>query len=84
MISCGDYDYIEIACMHGYDIELHLLTGQVISGKALDTQYNSLKHECIKIHSQGTDILVALDEVKSMNVLSKNASFNHVDFTTKN
>ena len=84
MISCGDYDYIEIACMHGYDVKLHLLTAGVISGKALDTQYNSLKQECIKIHSQDTEILVALDEVKSMDVLSKNARFTHVDFTTKN
>lgn len=84
MISCSDYDYIEIACMHGYDVELRLLTGQVISGTALDTQRNALKQECIKMHSQGTDILVALDEVKSMNVLSKNARFTHVDFTKKN
>jgi len=83
MISCGDYDYIEIACMHAYVIELHLLNGSIISGKALDTQRNPLKQECIKIHSQGSDMLVVLDDVKSMTVQTKNPSFSHVNFTTK-
>lgn len=84
MISCGDYDYIEIACMHAYVIELHVFDGSIISGTALDTQRNALKQECIKIRSENTETLVVLNDIKSMNVLSKNPSFSHVNFTKNN
>ena len=37
MISCNQYDYIEIACMHNLSIELILKNGDGVCGVATDT-----------------------------------------------
>jgi len=50
MISCHLYDYIEIACMHKYPVKFILKTGKVVECVAIDTQYNEIKEECIKVH----------------------------------
>jgi Rho-binding antiterminator len=34
IISCAQYDYFEIACMHHYEVELTLNNGDLIIGKA--------------------------------------------------
>ena len=34
IISCAQYDYFEIACMHHYKVELTLNNGDVVIGKA--------------------------------------------------
>lgn len=88
MISCSDYDYIEIACMHGYDVELQLINGDTLRGKALDTlschlHGHALKQECIILRTQEAEIRVVLNDIKSMVVLSEKPSFKHVDFTHK-
>lgn len=37
-IACQRYDYIEIACMHHYQLTVELLDGTVIQGQAIDTK----------------------------------------------
>ncbi|ABZ77404.1 transcriptional antiterminator, Rof [Shewanella halifaxensis HAW-EB4] len=52
MISCNQYDYIEIVCLYRYPIALKLKSGETISGIALDTARDSKKRECIKLTYQ--------------------------------
>lgn len=37
MISCNQYDYIEIACMYKFPLRLTLVSNQVVEGTAIDT-----------------------------------------------
>lgn len=37
-IACQRYDYIEIACMHHYQLTVELLDGTVIQGQAINTK----------------------------------------------
>ena len=37
-IQCQIYDYIEIACMHHYQLDIELNIGEVVRGKAKTTQ----------------------------------------------
>ncbi|MDF5463594.1 Rho-binding antiterminator, partial [Vibrio parahaemolyticus] len=49
MISCNDYDYIEIACTYQYPIILTLKSGEIIHCSAKDTSLNNEREECIKV-----------------------------------
>ena len=80
MISCGNYDYIEIVCLFKYPIEITLKSGEVVSGKALDTAKNSLSEECIKLLTQDSELLVVLDSIAKMKVTMENPHFQEVTF----
>lgn len=80
MISCGNYDYIEIVCLFKYPIEITLKSGKIVSGKALDTAKNSLGEECIKLLTQDSDLLVVLDSIAKMKVTMENPHFQEVAF----
>lgn len=75
MISCSDYDYIEIACMHRYPVRLTFKDGESLEGKALDTARNEDKQECIKLVVDSTEQLVVLDSLSKLEVLVDNPHF---------
>lgn len=75
MISCSDYDYVEIACMHRYPVRLSMKNGQKIEGTALDTTRNDVKAECIKLSQQSGERLVELDQIASIEALTANPHF---------
>ncbi|MFD2097606.1 Rho-binding antiterminator [Corallincola platygyrae] len=80
MITCAQYDYIEIACMYRYPVELTLKSGEVLSGVAIDTQRNSAKQECILVEQKQGKHLVVLDELVAMEVTVENPHFKRVIF----
>ncbi|MCE3251668.1 MAG: hypothetical protein K0Q67_678 [Cellvibrio sp.] len=80
MISCDQQDYIEIVCMHHYPIKLTLKSGDTVQGKAVDTQVNDARHECIKIDVEGVEQLVVLDEIRILEVLVENPHVQKVKF----
>lgn len=80
MIRCSDYDYIEIVCMYQYPIKIILKMGGLIEGIALDTTYNTMREECIKISVNGVDTNVVLSDVVALEVCVKNPHFSSVSF----
>ncbi|MCG9648505.1 Rho-binding antiterminator [Vibrio brasiliensis] len=80
MISCNDYDYIEIVCLYRYPVRLTLKSGQTIEGKALDTARNQDKQEAIKLDQNGVEQLVVLDDLSLLEVLVDNPHFNQKSF----
>lgn len=80
MISCNDYDYIEIVCLYRYPVRLTLKSGQIIEGKALDTARNQEKQEAIKLDQNGVEQLVVLDDLSLVEVLVDNPHFNKKSF----
>lgn len=80
MISCSEYDYIEIVCMYRYPIRLTLKSGKVMECKALDTARNQNREECIKVELQGLETLVELSQLSVMEVLIDNPHFREVRF----
>ncbi|MFY8272905.1 Rho-binding antiterminator [Pseudoalteromonas sp. SSDWG2] len=80
MISCSQYDYVEIVCLFQYPIEIQLSCGDFVVGRALDTQQNAAKEECIKISTDQGDVLVVLDSIATLKVTVKNPHFDEVAF----
>ncbi|KAB2823138.1 MULTISPECIES: Rho-binding antiterminator [Aliivibrio] len=80
MISCNEYDYIEIVCLYRYPVRLTMKVGESIKGVALDTSRNESKNECIKLNTNETEILVELDGISKLEVLVDNPHFSEVIF----
>jgi len=81
MISCSEYDYIEIVCLYRYPVRLTLKSGSKLEGVALDTKRNEDKAECIEIEHQGKGQLVELDLIAKLTVLVENPHFTQVEFS---
>lgn len=80
MISCSDYDYIEIVCLYQYPVQLVLTSGSSVEGKAMDTKRNSDKEECIELATQEGRQLVVLTQIKKLTVQQHNPHFLEVRF----
>ncbi len=88
-IQCQLYDYVEIACMRHYRLDIELITGEIITGMALTTLIKN-KQEFIVINlemdseenhpeienaNQDKKQEIRLDLVKSITTLDSNAEF---------
>lgn len=80
MMSCAQHDYIEIACLYRYPIILTLISGENVSGIAIDTARNDEKAECIKVLTDNTIRLVPLATLVAMKATVNNPHFSTVAF----
>ena len=80
MVSCSEYDYIEIVCMYQYPIRLTMKSGRVVECKALNTRYDDQRQECIQVAIEGDETLLVLDDVSMLEVLIENPHFKKVSF----
>lgn len=80
MISCSEYDYIEIVCLFRYPVKLTMKVGESIKGVAIDVLRNHSCNECIKLNTNETDILIELDGIYKLEVLINNPHFTEVIF----
>ena len=82
MISCDLHDYIEIACMYKYHVKLMLADGSVIEGVCIDTLYNELKQECVKVVIKNQELDIELETILKMQAMTINPHFDLVEFNS--
>lgn len=80
MISCSQYDYIELICLYRYPIKLKLKSGSVVTGIALDTARNQRGDESLKLMTDSGEMLVVLDDISTLNVTVDNPHVGFVSF----
>ena len=80
LISCHIHDYVEIACMYGFEVELIMNDESRVSGKAKTVKLNEKKTECLVLQTDGELILIPLNQAKSMRALVKNPHFDQIEF----
>jgi len=78
-IDCGLYDYLEIACLHAYEVELDLRNGEKIKGDALTTRIEQ-SCEFLVIQTASDARSVRLDSIITLHVLSRPCQFDNVSF----
>ena len=78
-ISCELHDFVEVACMYGYQLKLILKNNQIIEGKAIDIVSSPEMHECLVIDSDSRQ-QIELTQLAKMQVLTPNAKFSEVIF----
>ncbi|MEO9654464.1 Rho-binding antiterminator [Marinomonas sp.] len=80
MLSCHQYDYIEMMCTFQYPLQVMLKTSQVRHVKALDTARNDQNEECLKALEEGKVVLIRLDDILEIHSEIKNPYFESVSF----
>lgn len=78
-ISCELHDFIEVACMYGYEVKLELRDNQIVKGKAIDISTSNDKREYLIINN-GQEQQIELTKLIKMTVLTPNAKFTEVNF----
>jgi len=80
MLTCHQYDYIEIVCMYHYPVKISLKSGDIIEGVAVDTVRDQNKQECIKIDNNGQELVIVLDHIASLLVMVDNPHLQQINF----
>lgn len=79
IIACDLFDYIEVACLYGYEVKLKLKDDQVLTGKAINVTTSGDKREFLIIDN-GQKQQVDLTQLAYMHVLTPGAKFHDVSF----
>ncbi|MDJ0834215.1 MAG: Rho-binding antiterminator [Gammaproteobacteria bacterium] len=79
VISCHIHDYIEIACMYGYQVRLELTNHDRIEGKPVTTKSKS-KQEFLVMQTAAGQQDIELSNIRIMRALTSNPHFDRIDF----
>ena len=77
-LSCDLYDYLEIACMHRYQLRIELVDGGEVIAQAMTTRTESSKEEFFVVHNEQGEQRLRLDRLLAITPLNHGASFGRV------
>lgn len=80
MLSCHEYDYIELMCTFQYPLRVTLKSSKVYYVKAIDTARNAQQDECLKALEEGNVVLIRLDDIQEIRSEVKNPYFETLTF----
>jgi transcriptional antiterminator Rof (Rho-off) len=78
-IACSDYDFLEIACMDQYEIDLQLVFGST-RGNAKQLETRSGEEYLLITKGDGAEEAVRVDQIKQLSVLTRPARFTEHQF----
>lgn len=78
-IPCGDYDMLEIACMHRYRVRLRTSTA-IYSGTAIDLKVENHEEFLVLRVDGDREQAIRIDLIHQMTVLSEPRSFDEHRF----
>ncbi|EGU38574.1 hypothetical protein VII00023_10604 [Vibrio ichthyoenteri ATCC 700023] len=81
MISCQQYDYLEIACLYHFPVRITLKDHSIYEGIAQNTRYNEQHQECLLLQTQQAEILLPTEQMISLHALIENPHFSVVEFS---
>ena len=73
--SCEQQDYLELACMRGYELRAVTRDGHIVEGRAIDIRMDDNRNEFLVIRSTDREFLVRLSAVTLLEPLSDDARF---------
>lgn len=78
-LNCDLHDYLEIACMHRYCLQIEMLDGQGLAARALTTRTAPSKQEFLVLQGNNGQFEVRLDQLLAITPLDPNASFGRIE-----
>ncbi|MBV4487955.1 Rho-binding antiterminator [Pseudomonas sp. SWRI153] len=79
-LNCDLYDYLEIACMRGYQLDIELIDGQRLAAKAITIRTTSDKEEFMEIEQAGEQSEIRLDQLLAITPQAADAEFGRIVF----
>jgi len=80
IIDCHIHDYIEIACLYGFLVELELVDQTSVQGRAKTTETSTDKREWLILGTEGESEKVDLSTIKTMRAHTQNPHFDKIEF----
>lgn len=77
-LNCDLYDYLEIACMRGYELDIEMKDGTRLVAKALTTRTSSDKEEFLCLETADGEQEIRLDHLLAITPTEANAQFGRV------
>ena len=77
-LACDLYDYLEIACMHRYQLDIELVDGTRLQGQALTTETIASKGEFLLVRTAGGEQRLRMDRLLAITPQDTGASFGRV------
>lgn len=86
-LDCDLHDYLEIACLKGYQLNMVLTDGATFVAKALTTKTEANKEEFLVVETSSEEggvnrCEIRLDRIRRIAPVDSHADFGVVDFTT--
>lgn len=78
-LDCDLYDYLELACLHGYRLQIELVEGTSFVARALDTRTAPSKEEFLLLQTEDGQREVRLDQLRAITPLDPGARFGRVE-----
>lgn len=82
-LACDLYDYLEIACMHCYQLDIELVDGSRLQGQALTTETTASKEEFLLLRTTAGEQRLRMDRLLAITPLDAGASFGRVLLSSK-
>ena len=82
-LACDLYDYLEIACMHRYQLDIELVDGSHLQGQALSTETTASKEEFLLLRTTAGEQRLRMDRLRAITPLDAGASFGRVLLSSK-
>ncbi len=77
-LACDLYDYLEIACMHRYQLAIELVDGSRLLGQALTTETTASKEEFLLVRTADGEQRLRMDHLLAITPQDAGASFGRV------
>ncbi|NMX62910.1 Rho-binding antiterminator [Pseudomonas sp. WS 5079] len=78
-LNCDVHDYLEIACMHRYRLQVELIDGRSFVARALTTRIAASKEEFLLLARDSGQCEVRLDQLLAISPLGLNVSFGRIE-----
>lgn len=77
-LACDLYDYLEIACLHRYQLDIELTDGSHLLGQALTTETTTNKEEFLLVRTSDGEQRLRMDHLLAITPQNTGASFGRV------
>ncbi|WP_462380898.1 Rho-binding antiterminator [Pseudomonas sp. Marseille-QA0892] len=81
-LHCDLHDYLEIACLYGYTLNIELTDGQQLTARAITTRTASTREEFLEVDTGDVRQEIRLDQLLAIAPLDKKARFGRVVLAT--
>ena len=82
MIKCDIHDYVEIACIYRFEVEIFMLDNKRVRGYAKTIKLNEERRECLLLITSNSEKMIILSEVKYMRSLTNNPHFELINLNS--
>ncbi|MHA6790735.1 Rho-binding antiterminator [Pseudomonas bijieensis] len=77
-LHCDLHDYLEIACLFGYTLDIELTDGQRLTARAITTRTACTREEFLEVETAHARLEIRLDHLLAITPRDNNARFGRV------